>query len=102
MIAGEVGAERLVCLGYPFHPPQSPEKSRLETLTAVLVPALVVQGTRDPFGTQDEVSGYALPKSVRVHWLPDGDHSFAPRKGSGRTVEQHHAAAVAAVLKFLR
>jgi predicted alpha/beta-hydrolase family hydrolase len=100
-LAGELGARGLVCLGYPFHPPGNPEKSRLETLTAVTVPALVVQGTRDPFGTREEVKAFRLKKPVRVHFLEDGDHSFEPRKSSGRTGAQNLDEAVKAVLDFL-
>ena len=48
-----------------------------------------MQGTRDPFGTPEEVARYPLHPSIQVHWLQDGDHSFAPRKMSGRTVSQN-------------
>jgi uncharacterized protein len=48
--AAEVGAEAVLCLAFPLHPPGKPEKSRLDELDAVQVPTLVVQGERDPFG----------------------------------------------------
>jgi uncharacterized protein len=48
--AAEVGASAVLCLAFPLHPPGRPEKSRLDELDAVEVPALVVQGERDPFG----------------------------------------------------
>jgi uncharacterized protein len=48
--AAEVGASAVLCLAFPVHPPGRPEKSRLAELDAVEVPALVVQGERDPFG----------------------------------------------------
>lgn len=47
---GETGARAVLCLAFPVHPPGKPEKSRLTELDAVTVPALVVQGERDPFG----------------------------------------------------
>ena len=33
----------------------------------------------------EEVAGYRLSKTIQLHWLPDGDHSFKPRKLSGRS-----------------
>jgi predicted alpha/beta-hydrolase family hydrolase len=48
--AAEVGAVAVLCLAFPLHPPGKPEKSRLDELDAVVVPTLVVQGERDPFG----------------------------------------------------
>ena len=70
----------LVCLGYPFHPPGNPEKLRTDHLTPLTVPSLICQGTRDPFGTREEVETYPLSKSTDVFWLEDGDHDFKPRR----------------------
>ena len=50
---------------------------------------MILQGTRDPFGSPEQVEGYGLPPSIRVHWLDDGDHGFKPRKTSGRTEGQN-------------
>ena len=47
----------LVCLGYPFHPPERPEQLRTAHLAALATPTLICQGTRDPFGTREEVAG---------------------------------------------
>ena len=101
MIADDAGVRGLVCLGYPFHPPGKPENLRTAHLAALETPTLIVQGTRDPFGKSDEVQGYALSDAIRVHWLEDGDHSFRPRKSSGRTLEQNMAEAVAAIKEFV-
>ncbi len=70
----------LVCLGYPFHPTGKPEKLRTGHLAALRTPALICQGTRDPFGTRVEVAGYALSQAIRLHWLEDGDHDLKPRQ----------------------
>lgn len=70
----------LVCLGYPFHPPGQPEKLRTKHLESLVVPALICQGTRDPFGTREEVTKYPLSQSIEMFWLEDGDHDFKPRK----------------------
>lgn len=102
MIADEAGVRGLVCLGYPFHPPGQPGKTRTAHLETLRTPTLVVQGTRDPFGTPEEVAGYRLSPAIRVLWLEDGDHSFKPRASSGRTEKQNLQEAIAAVAGFVR
>ncbi len=84
----------LVCLGYPFHPPGQPEKTRTAHLEALSAPTLICQGTRDPFGTQDEVSAYNLSPAIRLHWVTAGDHDFRPAKGAGVTAKANLGAAV--------
>lgn len=101
MVADEAGVAGLVCLGYPFHPPGQPEKLRVAHLEQLKTPALFLQGTRDAFGTEDEVSQYSLSKKIRILFLPDGDHSFKPRASSGRTEKQNRDEAVALVSGFL-
>ena len=94
--------EGLVCLGYPFHPPGAPEKLRTAHLRELRTPALVCQGTRDPFGTREEVAGFGLPASIRFCWLEDGEHEFKPRKAvSGFTHGEHLATAADAVREFV-
>ena len=100
LIADESGVGGLVCLGYPFHPPGKPQRLRIDHLRGLRTPALICQGTRDPFGSREEVAGYALCAGIRLVWIKDGEHSFKPRKGSGRTLEQNLAQAVSAVLAF--
>jgi uncharacterized protein len=84
MVADELhaagGVSGLLCLGYPFHPPGRPEQLRTRHLAALRTPTLVVQGTRDPFGTREEVEGYGLPDAIELLWLEDGDHDLKPRK----------------------
>lgn len=102
MIADEAEVRGLVCLGYPFHPPGNPAKLRVSHLEHLKTPALIVQGTRDPFGTPEEVAGYSLSPAIRFLWLEDGDHSFKPRAASGKTEREHLAAAVEAVAELAR
>ena len=53
-------------------------------------PALIVQGTRDPFGSRQEVSTYTLSKTIKILWLEDGDHDLKPRKRvSGFSADDH-------------
>jgi predicted alpha/beta-hydrolase family hydrolase len=101
MIADEVGARGLACVGYPFHPPGKPEQLRTAHLAALRTPTLILQGTRDPFGTPDEVAGYALSPAIRVQWIEDGDHSLVPRKASGRTRAGNLQTAVEAIAAFV-
>ncbi|MGO6755891.1 alpha/beta hydrolase (plasmid) [Rhizobium ruizarguesonis] len=70
----------LLCLGYPFHPPDQPGKLRTGHLRGLTTPALICQGTRDEFGTRDEVPGYDLSDMIEIIWLEDGDHDLKPRK----------------------
>jgi len=92
----------LACLGYPFHPPGKPENLRLDHFADLKTPTLILQGSRDPFGTREEVSNFSLPSSVRVHWLEDGEHGFKPRKKSGRTEQQNWQEAIDALAAFAR
>jgi uncharacterized protein len=101
LVAEEADVAGLVCLGYPFHPTGKPDQLRVEHLKTIKTQTLIVQGERDPFGTREEVAGYKLSKHVRVHWLADGDHSFKPRKSSGRTEEQNWAEGVESIFNFV-
>ena len=67
--AAATGAAGVLCLAFPVHPPGRPEKTRIAELDEVTVPALVVQGERDPFGMPPEAQGRTI---VRV----DGDHGL--------------------------
>lgn len=101
MVADELAADALVCLGYPFHPPRQPSRLRTAHLAALRTPTLIVQGERDPFGTRAEVETYALAPAIAVRWLPDGDHSFVPRRRSGVDAAGNMALAAEAVAAFL-
>ncbi len=90
----------LVCLGYPFHPPNKPESLRTQHLETLACPTLIVQGERDPFGPRPEVESYKLSKAIRYHWAPDGDHDLGPRGASGFTRKGNLAAAADAVAAF--
>ncbi len=83
-IASQVAAETpegidgLVYLGYPLHPPGRPDKLRDEHLANIKAPMLFVQGSRDAFGTEDEIRAiikkHRLPADLYV--VASGDHSF--------------------------
>lgn len=101
MVADEADVLGLVCLGYPFHPPGNPEKTRTRHLENLRTPALILQGTRDSFGRPEEVAGYKLSPAIRIEWLEDGDHSFKPRVRSGRTEAGNLREAIALITAFM-
>ena len=77
----------LVYLGYPLHPPGKPDQLRDRHLPAITSPMLFVQGTRDPFGTSDEIRAL-LPRlnaETVIHEIVGGDHSFKVPARAGRT-----------------
>ena len=45
----------LLLLSYPLHPPRRPEQQRTQHLPDLRTPTLFVQGTRDPFGSIQEI-----------------------------------------------
>lgn len=102
MVADQCGARGLVCLGYPFHPPGRPVGKRVQYLLEIVTPTIIVQGTRDQFGSRAEVENYKLSPRIFIEWIEDGDHSFRPRARSGRTEADNLATAIAAVVAFVR
>jgi predicted alpha/beta-hydrolase family hydrolase len=90
----------LVCLGYPFHPPNTPGRLRTAHLEGLKCPALIVQGERDPFGSRAEIEAMPLSPAIRFHWAGDGDHDLGPRGGSGYTRKANLAAAADAIVDF--
>ena len=105
MVADELFKEGriagLLCLGYPFHPPAKPTQLRTQHLETLKTPALICQGTRDEFGTRDEVPGYRLSDTIEILWLEDGDHDLKPRKKiSGFSTAEHLKTMAGAVAAF--
>ena len=102
MVADDLGVRGVVCLGYPFHPPGKPENLRTAHLQTMKTPTLICHGTRDPFGSPDEVAGYGLADTVSLHWVSDGDHDFDARKKSGHTQEGNIVEAINAIDAFVK
>jgi predicted alpha/beta-hydrolase family hydrolase len=78
------GIAGVVMLGYPLHPPGRPDKPRTKHLPAIKVPMLFVQGSRDAFGTPDELRPVMkhLTAPATLYVVEGGDHSFkVPKKG---------------------
>ena len=79
------GIAGLVLLGYPLHPPGQPEKLRTRHLPAIRAPMLIVQGSRDAFGTPEELRPVLAPLKAPTELLvvEGGDHSFKVAKKAG-------------------
>jgi predicted alpha/beta-hydrolase family hydrolase len=91
-VAVAAGAAGVVCLGFPLHPPGRPEKSRADELRSVGVPTLVLQGTRDTFGTPAEVrTALARKRGIRVREI-EGDHSLGRREPEAARLTAEFAA----------
>ncbi len=78
------GIAGLVFLGYPLHPPGKPEQLRDAHLPQITAPMLFVQGSRDAFGTPDELRATIKKHHLRaiLHVVEGGDHSLKVPKDS--------------------
>lgn len=77
--AGALGADGVLALAFPLHPPGRPGRDRADELALPAVPRLVVQGDRDAFGLPEPGDG------VEVHLVAGADHAFSVRRRDGRT-----------------
>ncbi len=78
LVAQGVGADGLVFLGYPLHPPGRPENLRDKPLYALSCPALFIEGSRDPFCNFARLGEVLAEMGVHtdVHVLPGLGHSY--------------------------
>jgi len=94
----------LVFLGYPLHAPGKPTELRSEHLAKIQRPMLFVQGSRDAFGTPEEIRAerarLKLPGALSV--VDGGDHSFALPKSMAPRQRATMDAAADAVAEFVR
>ena len=84
-VADGLPAAALVLVAYPLHPPGRPDNQRTAHLPALTVPCLFVQGTRDPFGSPDELTAATatIPGPVTHEWIDGGRHDL---KGADRRI----------------
>ncbi|NSC23792.1 hydrolase [Streptomyces albus subsp. chlorinus] len=94
--AAGLGAQAVLALSFPLHPPGRPEKSRADELASVPLPVLVVQGGRDPFGRPGE-----FPEGTAVVEVPFGDHGFALPKSAAVTEEEAMGVITGAVSRWI-
>ena len=78
----------LVALGYPLHPPGRPDQLRDAHLPAIAAPVLIVQVSRDTFGTPAELAPVIarMTAPVTLHVVEGGDHSLAVSRTPKDTV----------------
>jgi predicted alpha/beta-hydrolase family hydrolase len=77
-IGAPLAAAGLVLISYPLHPPGKPDKLRVEHLARIGVPCLFIHGTRDAFGTPDELQRWTstIPAEVTHVWLDGKGHAL--------------------------
>ncbi|WP_327440088.1 alpha/beta family hydrolase [Pseudomonas donghuensis] len=102
LLADELGADALVCLGYPFYAAGKPEKPRVAHLAGLKTPTLIVQGERDALGNRQTVEGYELSSAIELCWLQAGDHDLKPLKASGFSHGEHLATAAGRIVAFMK
>jgi uncharacterized protein len=71
----------LVCFGYPLHPPGKPQQRRDKHLPSITAPLLLLHGSKDPFGTPDEMRELtATLDNATLRLMEGGDHSLIAGK----------------------
>jgi predicted alpha/beta-hydrolase family hydrolase len=77
-VADGLPTAALILISYPLHPPGKAEKLRTEHFSHLVVPCLFVSGTRDAFGTPEELTAAtaAIPGAVTHHWIEGKDHGL--------------------------
>ena len=90
------GISGIVSLGYPLRPPGRTGNERAAHLPSITVPLLIVQGTRDNFGSDRDVreAVAALRPQPTIVAVEGGDHSFAVRGRTPADVLSEVAAAI--------
>jgi predicted alpha/beta-hydrolase family hydrolase len=93
----------IVLFGYPLHPPGKPAQLRTAHLPRVAAPMLFVQGSRDSFGTPEELRPVlaGLAQGTRLVVVDGGDHSFTLPKSSGQTLDATLAHVADEVTRFI-
>lgn len=82
-VAEGLPALGLVLVSYPLHPPGRPDRMRTEHFALLHLPCLFLSGTRDAFGTPEELAAAtaAIPGPVTHAWVDGGDHGLRRRDG---------------------
>jgi uncharacterized protein len=100
----ELPLDGIVLLGYPLHPPGKPDQRRDTHLSAINRPILIVQGSRDAFGTPPEfesvIRAASPAPSLRV--VNGGDHSFRLSKRDPSAQAAVYAEVQHAIVRWMR
>lgn len=75
--SGDLEADGVVCCAFPLHPPGRPDRSRLAELLMPTAPVLVLQGTKDGFGSAALVREQTAARhDITVVEVPGADHGM--------------------------
>ena len=100
--AADTNPAAIVCLAFPLHLPGRPEKSRVAELLAPEAPRLVLQGSKDSFGTPEEIrAAIGTAEGIRLVELPGADHAYHLAKSSAFTQADLRTTLVAEVSRFI-
>jgi len=100
--ASRTNPAAIVCLAFPLHLPGRPEKSRLAELLTPTQPRLVMQGSKDSFGTAEELrAAIGEARDIALVELAGADHSYRIGKSSGVEPAALHATLVTEVSRFI-
>lgn len=102
--AGDERIKGLVFLGYPLHPPGQPQKLRTDHWPSIKAPMLFVQGTRDAFGTPDEINPFLkkLKLKATIYVVETGDHSLKVQKSAGVAQDLVYERAMDKIVEWAR
>ena len=77
-------ASGLLLLSYPLHPPRKPEQLRIQHLPKLRNPSLFVHGTRDPFGSVEEMEKALrlIPAKTTLLTIEGAGHDLDFKKGA--------------------
>ncbi len=94
----------LVFLGYPLHPPGNLQKMRDAHLPEIKAPMLFLQGSRDAFGSTDEIHSVIKKHKLQatLYEIEGGDHSFKVSKSAGLTQEEVYESAMNEIVTWLK
>jgi predicted alpha/beta-hydrolase family hydrolase len=83
-------ASALLLLSYPLHPPRKPTDLRTEHFPGIRIPCLFVHGTKDPFGSPEEMTGAirAIQAPVDIMLIEGAGHELKPVIAESRSVSK--------------
>lgn len=101
-MASDTKPVAIVCLAFPLHLPGRPEKSRVAELLAPSAPRLILQGTKDSFGTPEEIrAAVGTAEGIKLVELPGADHGYRIGKFSDFTAADLRVTVVTEVSRFI-
>ncbi|MBA3913343.1 MAG: alpha/beta fold hydrolase [Acidobacteriales bacterium] len=76
----------MLLTSYPLHPPGKPHQLRSEHFSTIQVPALFVEGTRDPFGSVEEISAAVklIPSRTAIMIVEGAGHDLGFSRGKAK------------------